>query len=174
MPGPIWLQGPVAGVPALLQPVAHALIEADEDIQTLLASLPPGHLWTRRNGAASVAYHVLHATGSLDRLFTYARGESLSDSQLAALAAEKTMEPDENTATPAAVAARFSATIQRSLAQLRATNEKDVLAAREVGRAKAASNVLGILTHAGDHTYRHVGQAITTAKLIGTRPSGER
>jgi uncharacterized damage-inducible protein DinB len=167
VPGPVWLQGPVAGVPALLQPVAHALIEADEDVQKLLTALPGNRLWARANGAASVAFHVLHAAGSLDRLFTYARGESLSDAQLAALAAEKTMDIDASRATPGAVAAVFSAAIERALAQLRATNENDVLAPRDVGRAKARSSVLGILTHAGDHTYRHVGQAITTAKLLG-------
>jgi hypothetical protein len=166
MPGPIWLQGPVAGVHALLQPVAHALIEADEDVRKLLASLPAEQLWTRRNGAASVAYHVLHAVGSLDRLFTYARGEPLNEKQLAALSAEKTMEKDASTATPHAVATTFSAAIERAMLQLRATSERDILAPREVGRAKAPSNVLGILVHAGDHTYRHVGQAITTAKLL--------
>ena len=164
MPGPIWLQGPVAGVPALLQPVAHALIEAGEDVETLLASLPADVLWARRNGAASVAYHVLHAAGSLDRLFTYARGESLSEQQLAALAAEKTMDKDASTATPAAVVEKFSAAIAHALTQLRATPESEILAPREVGRAKAPSDVLGILMHAAAHTYRHVGQAITTAK----------
>ena len=166
MPGPIWLQGSISGVPALLQPVAHALIEADEDVQKLLASLPADVLWKRHNNAAPIAYHVLHAAGSLDRLFTYARGESLSEQQLAALAAEKTMEQDASTATPEDVAEKFSVAIENALAQLGTTSD-DVLAPREVGRAKAPSDVLGILMHAAAHTYRHVGQAITTAIQLG-------
>lgn len=165
MPGPIWLQGPVDGVPALLQPVAHALVEADEDVQRLLANVPATLLWNRPNGAASVGYHVKHCMGSLDRLLTYARGESLDPVQLATLQAEKTMHAAVNE-TPAELAGKFSAEIQRALAQLRATPESELLSPREVGRAKAPSNVIGLLAHAAEHTYRHVGQAISTAKFV--------
>ena len=101
--------------------------------------------------------------GSLDRLFTYARGESLSTTQLDALAAEKTMERNET--TPRELAREFAEAIARAVAQLRVTLEADLLAPRDVGRAKLPSNVIGLLVHAGDHTYRHVGQAITTAKI---------
>jgi hypothetical protein len=166
VPGPIWLQGPVSGVSAHLQPVAHALIEADEDIKTLLASLPPEHLWTKRNGAASVGYHVLHAVGSIDRLLTYARGEMLSETQLAAHAAEKVMATEGTKASPADVARTFSTAVAMALAQLRATNETELLAPRAVGRARAPSDLIGVLNHAALHTYRHVGQAISTAKLL--------
>ena len=164
MPGPVWLQGPIAGVPAMLQPVAHALVEADEDVQSLVPSLSIEEVWRRPNGAASVGYHVRHAAGSLDRLFTYARGESLNAWQLETLAAEKLMGRD--TATARELAADFSAAVGRAVAQLRATSERDLLALREVGRARLPSNVIGLLVHAGDHTYRHVGQAITTAKIV--------
>lgn len=169
MPGPVWLQGPVAGVPAMLQPVAHALIEANEDIQALVASLSIEVLWTCPHGAASVGFHVRHAMGSLDRLFTYARGESLSTQQLATLAAEKTL--DRNSAMPDDIVRDFSAAVERAIAQLRATHEEDLLAPREVGRARAPSNVIGLLVHAGDHTYRHVGQAITTARIVNGGPA---
>jgi hypothetical protein len=165
MPGPIWLQGPIEGVPALLQPVAHALIEADEDVRTVLSGFPRELLWTRPNGAASVGYHVRHSMASLDRLLTYARGASLSDDQLATLQAEKSMHVAPS-GTPEKLATLFSTAIQRALAQLHTTAESDLLSPREVGRAKAPSNVIGILAHAADHTYRHVGQAITTAKII--------
>jgi hypothetical protein len=163
MPGPIWLQGPVPGVPALLQPVAHALVEADEDVQSLVPRLTAETLWARPGGAASVGYHLRHAVGSLDRLFTYARGESLSDAQLATLASEKTMT---SAATPAELSVEFAAAVALALVQLRATPDADLLEPREVGRARLPSNVIGLLVHAGDHTYRHVGQAITTAKVL--------
>ena len=162
--GPVWLQGPIAGIPGLLQPVAHALVEANDDVQALLPALSIEAVWARPKNAASVGFHVRHAMGSLDRLFTYARGESLNETQLATLAGEKTM--DRNTATPTQLAADFAAAIQRALAQLRSTSESELLDRREVGRAKLPSNVIGLLVHAGDHTYRHVGQAITTAKVV--------
>jgi hypothetical protein len=162
--GPVWLQGPVAGVPALLQPVAHALVEAANDARDLLANLTRDALWARPGGAASVGFHLLHAAGSVDRLCTYARGEALSPAQLSALAAEKAL--DASAGAPADVARAFDAAITKAVAQLRATSDAQLLEPREVGRAKLPSTVIGLLTHAGDHTYRHVGQAITTARVL--------
>src|ERR671925_1452772 len=116
---PPWLRGPIPGIPALLQPVAHALVDADEDTRKALASLTAEQLNRRPGSAASAAYHVKHAMGSLDRLFTYARGESLSAEQTSALLAEKTIH--ERTFEPRELAAEFSAAIGRAHAQLRAT-----------------------------------------------------
>jgi uncharacterized damage-inducible protein DinB len=152
------------GVPALLQPVAHALVDADEDVQKVVLPLSAQEIAARPGGAASVAYHVTHAIGSLDRLFTYARGESLSETQLATLAAEKTLDPASFTAKQ--LAADFAAAIQRAHAQLRATQESELLETRLVGRAKVPSNVLGLLVHGAEHTARHVGQIVTMAKIV--------
>jgi len=102
--------------------------------------------------------------GSLDRLLTYARGDALSPTQLATLAAEKGM--DASTATPTQLQSDFAAAVARALDQLRATSPATLLDAREVGRARLPSTVLGLLSHAAEHTYRHVGQAITTARVI--------
>lgn len=164
MPGPLWLQGPIPGVPELLQPAAHALAECREDVDALLRDMPDALLWKKHNGAASIGFHVLHSLGSLERLLTYARGDQLSEAQLAALAAEKQLDASAGSAED--LIARYDAAIERALAQLRATPEDTLLDGREVGRGKLPSNVLGILAHAGEHTYRHVGQAITTARLL--------
>jgi uncharacterized damage-inducible protein DinB len=162
------LRGPIPGIPALLQPVGHALVDADEDTQKALAQMSIEQLNQRPGdgggAAASAAYHVKHAMGSLDRLFTYARGESLSDEQRAALAAEKTIH--ERTFEPARLAAEFSEAIRRAHAQLRATKESELLTVRPVGRAKLPSNTIGLLVHAAEHTARHVGQLVTTAKVL--------
>ena len=161
---PVWLLGPIEGVPPLLQPVAHALLEAKEDVEHLLAPLSNEMMWKRPVGAASIGFHVAHAMGSLDRLFTYARGSALNETQLAVLAGEKSM--DHSSGTPAELVARFSSAVDAALEQLRSTDAGTLTDAREVGRAKLPSTVIGLLVHAGDHTYRHVGQAITTARLI--------
>lgn len=147
-----------------MQPVAHALIDADEDVQKFVPSLFAQEIAARPGGAASVTYHVKHAMGSLDRLFTYARGDALSEAQLSALAAEKTLDPASFTAKQ--LAADFSAAVERAHAQLRATRESDLLATRLVGRAKLPSTTLGLLVHAAEHTARHVGQLVTTAKIV--------
>jgi hypothetical protein len=160
----MWLQGPVDGVPALLQPVAHAILEAKEDARLLVAWLPDGILWKRPAGAASIGFHIVHAAGSLDRLFTYARGEVLSAAQLATLASEKTLGAEFGDG--ASVVAFFSTAVDRALEQLKETSEGSLTDHRDVGRGKLPSTVIGLLAHAGDHTYRHVGQAITTARLL--------
>jgi uncharacterized damage-inducible protein DinB len=161
---PPWLRGPVDGVLPALQPVAHALIDADEDVRKALALLTPEQLRTRPGAAASAAFHVKHAMGSLDRLFTYARGESLSDAQLATLASEKPM--DVSGLEPKSLAREFSAAIERAHAQLRRTTEAELLTVRLVGRAKVPSNTIGLLVHAAEHTARHVGQLMTTVKVV--------
>ena len=152
-------------VPALLQPVAHSLLQCREELTAALAGLTPDQLWQRPNGAASIGFHARHAAASLDRLLTYARGEALLPAQMAALAVEET--PDLASDAAATLAAGFDAAVERALAQLRATSESTLLAPRGVGRARLPSTVLGLLFHAAEHTQRHVGQLVTTGKVIG-------
>ena len=152
-------------VPALLQPVAHSLLQCREELTAALAGLTPDQLWQRPNGAASIGFHARHAAASLDRLLTYARGEALLPAQMAALAVEET--PDLASDAAATLAAGFDAAVERALAQLRATSESTLLEPRGVGRARLPSTVLGLLFHAAEHTQRHVGQLVTTGKVIG-------
>jgi uncharacterized damage-inducible protein DinB len=159
-----WQRGPVAGFDPLVMPVVHALIQAQEDLQRLVSSVPAEHVWQRPGSAASIAFHVSHTGGALDRLFTYARGETLSDAQRAAARAEG--KPADSPATLAMLVAEVNTTIERAFDQLRATKAGSLLDERKVGRAGLPSNVLGLLFHAAEHCTRHVGQAITTAKIL--------
>ena len=163
-PPEMWLRGPIAAVPALLQPVAHSLLQCREEMRAHVAGLTPEQVWARPNGAASIGFHARHAAGSLDRLFTYARGERLSAAQLAALAAEA--HPDLTPRVGAALVAAFDEAVERALEQLRTTAERTLLDARGVGRAQLPSTVLGLLFHAAEHTQRHVGQLVTTEKVL--------
>ena len=159
----VWLRGPIDGVPPHLQPVAHSLLQCREEIEQLMANMPPARLWQQRGNAATVGFHVRHAIGSLDRLFTYARGARLSDAQRQILAQESQPDPD---LTGADLAAAFEAAVTRALDQLRETAEATLTEQRLVGRAQMPSTVLGLLFHAAEHTQRHVGQAVTTAKML--------
>ena len=163
----MWLTGPVAEIPALLQPVAHSLLQSRDELHATLATLAPADVWLTPGGAASVGFHARHAVGSLDRLFTYARGEQLSAAQKAALAAEG--QPDLRPQVVAGLLAEFDAAVERALAQLRATDESTLTQARGVGRAQLPSTVLGLLFHAAEHTQRHMGQLMTTAKIVSGR-----
>jgi len=160
-----WLRGPVPGIAPLLQPIAHALLQAVEDMRRVVTPLNHDALWARPGGAASVGFHVRHAAGALDRLFTYARGEMLSAEQRAVLARETAPEAQGDAGARDLVAA-FEDQVERALAQLRATPVDRLTDAREVGRAKLPSTVLGLLFHGAEHTQRHVGQTIATAKVV--------
>ena len=141
-------------------PAAHALLQAREDIQGIAATLSDDQLWQRPGGAAPAGFHLQHLAGSLDRLFTYARGETLNEQQRVELHAE---------GTPVALAElldRAFRTIDGALEQLRNTPHDDLYETREVGRAKSPATVIGLLFHGAEHTTRHVGQLITTVKVI--------
>jgi uncharacterized damage-inducible protein DinB len=158
-----WLEGPLEGVDPYVMPVAHALVQVGRDVEPL-ADLTSEELWARPGGAAAVGFHVKHVAGVLDRLFTYARAEALSDAQMAALRAEG--EPGDRPASAPALVAAVRSAVERALAQLRATSREALLEPRAVGRKKLPSTVLGLLYHAAEHATRHTAQAITTAKVV--------
>lgn len=160
----VWLRGELPDVPPLLQPVAHSLLQCREEVRVALHDLTPAQLWARPGGAASIGYHARHAAGSLDRLLTYARGEQLSPAQLDALRSEGTADLERGAA--ARLLDAFEAAIDRALAQLRMTNEQLLRERRAVGRAGLPSTVIGLLFHAAEHTQRHCGQLVTTAKIV--------
>lgn len=168
-PPPAWLVGRVAGVSPTLQPVAHALVEAQADVLRHAGALDRETLWRRPGEAASAGFHLFHAAGALDRLFTYARGETLTDAERAHLALEK--EGGDASMTAADLVTRFDAAALRALEQLRATPDAELFQPRRVGKAGLPSNVIGLLFHGAEHTTRHVGQFLTTLKIAATVPS---
>ena len=159
----VWLRGPVAGVPPLLQPVAHALLQAAEEVATLLTDFPAEKLAGRPLGLASVGFHLRHLTGVLDRTFTYARGAALSPTQLAYLAAEG--QPPTHPGAVAELTQAFQQQVAAALEQLKNTPEAILTEARGVGRARLPSTVIGLLVHAAEHTTRHVGQLLVTVRM---------
>jgi hypothetical protein len=163
----VWLRGPLDGYHPMVMPVAHSLLQVREDLARLERTVTPDQLWARPGGAASVGFHIRHTGGALDRLLTYARGDALSAPQTLFLAGEE--RPGEPPVSLATLVIGLNAVIDRSLAQLRATAPDRLLDAREVGRGRLPSTVLGLLVHAAEHSTRHMGQAITTARILAGR-----
>jgi len=159
-----WLNGPVANVPPLLQPVAHALLQARKEVNQLVKDFPAAGLWQKPAGAASVGFHLQHVTGVVDRLFTYAKGDSLNESQFLALTSEG--DANQNEKTVDELVQLFNLQVDKALQQLSETDEATLTEIRGVGRAQIPSTVQGLLFHAAEHTMRHTGQLLVTVKVI--------
>ncbi|THU41637.1 DinB family protein [Niastella caeni] len=159
----VWLRGPLAGIPALVQPVAHALLQAQEEIHEMMKEFPDALLWERPAGVASPGFHLQHITGVLDRLFTYAAGQSLTIQQLDYLKAEGAQV--ENI-TITSLLNNLDAQIASSLEALKAIDSATLTEPRGVGRQQLPSTILGLLFHAAEHTMRHTGQLMVTVKIL--------
>ncbi len=158
-----WLRGPVEGVIDPLQPVAHSLLYAREQLEKVLPTLTSEQIWKRPGNVAPVGYHVRHAMGSIDRMLTYLRGEALSEAQFEALEEEK--ETGSDLDGPALVQHAHTV-IDRALAVVRSTGKDELDEPRAVGRARLPTDVRGLLFEIAVHTARHVGQVATTARLV--------
>jgi hypothetical protein len=155
-----WLRGPISNVHPLIAPMLYAFQQAREDLATHTAGLTIEQIWATPHGLGSLGFHIRHIAGSSARLITYLEGNQLSEHQLA----ELRTEPE-----PGASIQNLLAGMERSFehaeAVVRALNPADLAAPREVGRKRLPTTVIGLLTHIAEHTQRHVGQAISAAKL---------
>src|SRR5262245_45570139 len=158
-----WQRGPIDGVPAMLQPVAHILLQVRESVDELVPGLTESQWNARPAGVASAAFHVRHIPGVIDRLFTYARGEGLSDAQFTALRAE---------GAPLALVDVASALdlvhtrVDAAVDELRTIDVGTLGDYRPVGRSKLPSTVIGCLVHGAEHAMRHVGQLSVTTRIV--------
>ena len=162
-----WLEGPLEGYPGLLMPVAHSLVQSKRDLRAAVPGLTDSELWQQPGGAASIGFHLLHAAGSADRLFTYALGNALSDDQFAALARERNAE--DTGASAGDLLDLMDRTLDRVLAGLKRMSEDQLTAVRYVGRARLPTTLIGLLFQIAEHTQRHTAQVITTAKIVRAR-----
>ncbi len=158
-----WLSGKLDGVSPLMMPAAHALQQAIIDLKNSAAHLTLEELLTKPNGAPAVAFHLRHIAGSADRLLTYARGEELSAAQFEFLKRE-TAETSDSSAEQ--LVEQSVSAIEDALRFCRTVSPEILFEERFVGRKKLPTTVFGLLFHIAEHTARHVGQIITTAKIV--------
>ena len=156
-----WLRGTLTEIQVVPRQILHALELAAEDIELWCASLSDAEIEMRPFGIASVGFHLRHIARSLDRLLTYAEGGQLSPAQLAALSSELLAPADA-----AAVLAEVRGAIASAAERVKAIGPGSFEEPRYVGRKRLPTTVGGLLVHCADHTQRHVGQAVTTAKVV--------
>ncbi|MBB1286454.1 DinB family protein [Flavisolibacter sp. BT320] len=158
----VWLRGPIPRISPYLQPAVHALLQAKEEINALMASFPDSLLWEKPADMASAAFHLQHIPGVLDRLLTYAKGGQLSEEQFAYLKTEGVPGVE----TTQELLQVFNQKLDAFVEELKSLDEKMLTEGREVGRAKLPSTVLGLLFHAAEHTMRHNGQLLVTVNIL--------
>jgi|SRR5579871_870160 len=155
-----WLRGPIPGVHPLVAPAFYAFQQAREDLARHTEGLTPDQIWARPYGLGSAGFHIRHIAGSTGRLITYLENKDLSEAQLAALAREH--DPGE---TREELLQSLNAAFRHAEEVLQAINPACLAEARTVGRKRLPTTVIGLLVHIAEHTQRHVGQAISAAKL---------
>jgi uncharacterized damage-inducible protein DinB len=163
MPEP-WLRGTLTDVAAVPRAVLHALELAQEDLTRWCGKLSDAELNARPEGLAPVAFHIRHIARSVDRLLSYAEGKRLDDSQVAALKSEL-----DDDATRSALFAELELALGRAAVRIRQIDVHRLEEPRPVGTKLLPTTVGGLLVHVADHTQRHVGQAITTSKIVTAR-----
>lgn len=158
-----WLSGKLEGCSDVMMPTAHALVQAIADLKKSANDLTKEELLAKPNNSPSVAFHLRHIAGSCDRLLTYAKDETLSESQFEVLKWE-TAETSSLTAEELVNQAILK--IEEVLEFCKNVSPETFFEERFVGRKKLQTNVFGLLFHIAEHTARHVGQVVTTAKIV--------
>lgn len=158
-----WLKGPIEGVPSLLQPVAHALIQANAEIHAMMEEFPADKLWQKPAGVASAGFHLQHIPGVLDRLFSYSQGLPINNAQLKYLSEEGL---ENNGITKEMLLDQLTAQVNSAIEHLKTIDPSILTESRTVGRKKLPSTVMGLIFHAAEHTMRHTGQLLVTVKVL--------
>jgi len=159
----VWQRGPLPNITPLLQPVAHALLQAREELNLYLVDYPVDKLWIKPAGMASVGFHLQHLSGVLDRVFTYALAKPLSEFQFEQLAEEGSDSESGYQVTD--LVKRFNDQVDTAMDQLKNTDREILTEYRGIGRAGLPSTVIGLLVHAAEHTMRHIGQLMVTVAV---------
>ncbi|MBO0719942.1 MAG: DinB family protein [Blastocatellia bacterium] len=159
-----WLRGPLAGFSSFTMPAAHALTQSRENLEAHVSVLTTAQVWSEPGGAPSVGFHLRHIAGSIDRLLSYTLGRSLTVEQFRFLAAER--NPGEPPAAAEPLISAAQSKIDEVLQLIRSTPDERLFEPRTVGRAQLPSSVFGLLFHIAEHTQRHTGQIIATARIV--------
>ena len=155
-----WLRGPVPGVDPLLAPILYSFEQAYEDLAKYTEGLAAEQIWATPHGFGSLGFHLRHIAGSVQRMMTYVQGRQLSDQQMADIRMQHTPG-----ASREELLAAMRASFDQAAMVVRSIDPEKLREPREVGRKRLPTTVIGLLTHIAEHTQRHVGQAISAAKL---------
>jgi uncharacterized damage-inducible protein DinB len=164
-----WLRGTHTDVPAAGRAVLHALELALDDLKQWTADLSDEEIHAHPLGLNSIAFLLRHIARSTDRILTYSEGNQLSAAQFTAYKNEQGQDERDQEGkreTRAELMDEVESTFARAAERIRALATADLDTFRGVGRKNLPTSIGGTMLHVADHTMRHVGQVITTAKVL--------
>jgi uncharacterized damage-inducible protein DinB len=174
-----WLRGTYSDVPAAGRAVLHALELSLDDLTKWTAGLTDSEIHAQPLGLPSIAFHLRHIARSVDRILTYAEGGQLSAEQLAALKTEQSGSEQsgaeqigseqgrEGKLEPLSeLLAEVEVSFNDAADRIRVLATADLNTPRFVGRKQLPTSIGGAMIHVADHTQRHTGQVVTTAKVV--------
>jgi len=156
-----WLSGTLLDVHPVQRAVLHALRLAEGDVFRWCENFSVAELNAQPAKLPSLAFQVKHIAGSIDRLLTYAEGGRLTDRQLSAIDSENDDAADRDQ-----LFSEFRSALSDAARRIMKIDPTKLDDTRTVGRKNLPTTVAGLLIHVAEHTQRHVGQAITTAKVV--------
>lgn len=163
----VWMRGPVIGVPGILQPSAHALMQTNEECTFFMENFDQNKLWIKPVGLASVGFHLQHIVGVIDRMLTYAQQKPLNDQQLNYLKNEGI----ENAKLSIQELLRnLNEQVEIAIAYLRTVDVNTLEEVRGIGKKKISTTLAGLLLHAAEHSQRHAGQLYVTSRFLMNTP----
>jgi uncharacterized damage-inducible protein DinB len=161
-----WLRGTHSDVPAVGRAVLHAFDLALDDLTKWTEGLTDDEVHAKPLELPSVAFHLRHLARSTDRLLTYAEGGQISADQLGLLKTEQSGTEGREPETLAELLAEVEVSFSNAEDRVRVLATADFNTFRGVGRKQLPTSIGGALVHVADHTQRHVGQVVTTAKVL--------
>ena len=156
-----WLSGAHTAIHSCLRPLLFSLEQAQQDLRHWTLGLSEEQVWSQPLGLAPLGFQLRHIAGSVDRLFTYVEGGQLNDTQMAALRSEMIAGP-----TLSELFTELDEVFERVVKKVELLDAASMAEGRGVGRKQLPTTVIGLLVHIAEHTQRHVGQAILTAKVL--------
>lgn len=164
-----WMRGILPGIDPVIGHLLRASEHIQEDLERAIAPLNIDQIWAKPHGMTSAGFHAKHLAGSTERLCTYLEGNQLTEGQLAAIAQENQGKDS---------AGDLIAAVRRSLDRyeklVRALTPEKFGEKREIGRRRLETTAISLAIHIAEHGQRHVGQAISAARLAANAPSTER
>ncbi len=160
-----WLRGAPEGVDPLIAPILFSFQMAREDLARHTEGLTAAQVWARPHGMTPLGFQLRHIAGSVSRLMAYVEGRQLDEAELAEMKSETESPSDPELESGEWLLARLEASLGRAERIVRAIDVATLRGPREVGRKKLPTTVIGLLVHIAEHTQRHVGEAVSAAKL---------